>query len=89
MSIAQRSRQATVRAGAALAALATLALIPASPRPASTRAQSRVDFARDVQPLLKERCYECHGPTKQMNGSSWGWQPSGTRPMPRWTRSSA
>ena len=32
------------------------------------RGQARVDFARDVQPLLKERCFECHGPTKQMNG---------------------
>jgi ankyrin repeat protein len=35
---------------------------------AVTRAQTRIDFGRDVQPLLKERCYECHGPTKQMNG---------------------
>jgi hypothetical protein len=25
-------------------------------------------IARDVQPLLKERCYECHGPTKENNG---------------------
>lgn len=32
------------------------------------RGQTRVDFGRDVQPLLKERCFECHGPTKQMNG---------------------
>jgi ankyrin repeat protein len=30
--------------------------------------QTRIDFARDVQPLLKERCFECHGPTKQNNG---------------------
>ena len=27
-----------------------------------------VDFARDVEPLLKERCYVCHGPQQQMNG---------------------
>ena len=30
--------------------------------------QTPIDFARDVQPLLKERCFECHGPTKQNNG---------------------
>ena len=26
------------------------------------------DFARDVQPLFKKHCYECHGPDKQRNG---------------------
>jgi ankyrin repeat protein len=28
----------------------------------------KVDFARDVQPLLRENCYGCHGPTQQKNG---------------------
>src|SRR6266487_3746498 len=32
------------------------------------QAESKVDFARDVQPLLKERCVGCHGPSQQMNG---------------------
>lgn len=34
------------------------------------RAQSpaKVDFARDVQPILRQQCYECHGPSKQKNG---------------------
>ena len=27
-----------------------------------------VDFARDVQPILVERCHECHGAQKQKNG---------------------
>src|SRR6185369_9913894 len=27
-----------------------------------------VDFARDVQPLMKTYCVGCHGPTQQMNG---------------------
>ena len=29
---------------------------------------AKVDFARDVQPLLKEHCLECHGPSQQMRG---------------------
>jgi ankyrin repeat protein len=28
----------------------------------------RVDFVRDVQPILREHCVECHGPTQQMRG---------------------
>lgn len=28
---------------------------------------ARVDFARDVQPILKQRCYGCHGPSHQEN----------------------
>lgn len=27
-----------------------------------------VDFARDVRPLLQQRCIECHGPDKQQGG---------------------
>jgi ankyrin repeat protein len=27
-----------------------------------------VDFVRDVQPILRESCYGCHGPSQQMNG---------------------
>jgi ankyrin repeat protein len=43
------------------------ALVSAAPG----RAQApplKVDFGRDVQPIFKERCYECHGATQQMNG---------------------
>jgi mono/diheme cytochrome c family protein len=29
---------------------------------------SGVDFARDVQPILKENCVKCHGPEKQKGG---------------------
>ena len=32
------------------------------------RAEDRVDFQRDVQPILSEHCYECHGSEKQSNG---------------------
>jgi mono/diheme cytochrome c family protein len=30
--------------------------------PAATKP---VDYARDIQPLLKKSCYKCHGPEKQ------------------------
>ena len=29
---------------------------------------TKVDFARDVQPILREHCFECHGPSQQMRG---------------------
>jgi Planctomycete cytochrome C len=29
---------------------------------------AKVDFVRDVQPILRENCYGCHGPDKPMNG---------------------
>jgi hypothetical protein len=31
-------------------------------------AQAKVDFARDIEPLLVKRCYVCHGPQQQMSG---------------------
>ena len=35
--------------------------------PASAQAPAKVDFRRDVQPLLQARCVGCHGPSLQMN----------------------
>src|SRR5690348_5666160 len=34
----------------------------------AARAEDAVDFGRDVQPLLKAHCHECHGPKQQKNG---------------------
>jgi mono/diheme cytochrome c family protein len=31
-------------------------------------ATSKVDFTHDVQPILADHCYVCHGPTQQMVG---------------------
>ena len=28
----------------------------------------RVDFGRDVQPILRQQCYSCHGAAQQMSG---------------------
>ena len=35
---------------------------------ASAQGSPAVDFARDVQPIFKKHCYECHGPDKHRNG---------------------
>ena len=34
----------------------------------SVSAQSKVDYLRDIKPLLKQRCSSCHGPLKQRSG---------------------
>ena len=34
-------------------------------------AQTKVDFVRDVQTLLAQRCYSCHGPDKQEGDLRW------------------
>ncbi len=40
----------------------------ADERDLTAAATATVDFARDVQPLLKEHCWSCHGPNKQESG---------------------
>ena len=35
------------------------------PPPAAT---AKIDFARDIAPLLEKRCFMCHGPQQQMSG---------------------
>jgi len=37
------------------------------PRPA----QKRIDFVRDIQPILSMHCYSCHGAEKQENELRW------------------
>jgi hypothetical protein len=34
----------------------------------SVAAETAVDYARDVKPILKQRCYACHGALKQKSG---------------------
>ncbi len=48
----------------AAGAIAGLCLIP----PVFSQAPGKVDFARDVQPIFRQNCIGCHGPSKQNNG---------------------
>jgi hypothetical protein len=50
--------------GLSLAAMETTALAAELPPPAARK----IDFAKDLQPLLAERCYDCHGQKKQESG---------------------
>ena len=50
---------------AILAALVLFARSDSAQQPAPAAA---VDFVRDVQPILRDNCYSCHGPERQSNG---------------------
>src|SRR5438552_17571234 len=34
----------------------------------SAQSPTKVDFARDVQPILRQNCVSCHGPAQQISG---------------------
>jgi ankyrin repeat protein/mono/diheme cytochrome c family protein len=36
--------------------------------PPAPQAAEKVDFRRDIQPIFKQSCIGCHGPSQQMNG---------------------
>jgi hypothetical protein len=49
--------------------LFTLSLSRAADDPALPPAsKTRIEFARDIEPLLQKRCWLCHGAQQQMNG---------------------
>ncbi|HUS07616.1 MAG TPA: PSD1 and planctomycete cytochrome C domain-containing protein [Bryobacteraceae bacterium] len=41
--------------------------------------QRKVDYVKDVQPLLQARCYGCHGPGQQMSGLRLDLKDAATR----------
>ena len=56
-------------AGAVLCALLTTPTLLAQPAQVKkVEKVEKVDFRRDVLPLFRQHCYECHGPTKQKRG---------------------
>ncbi|MDB5308750.1 MAG: Planctomycete cytochrome [Gemmataceae bacterium] len=48
-----------------LGALAALALVPTAATAAEPLPAARVDFARDVLPILSDSCFKCHGPDEK------------------------
>ncbi|HLH55089.1 MAG TPA: PSD1 and planctomycete cytochrome C domain-containing protein [Verrucomicrobiae bacterium] len=58
---------------------ALLAIVPALCLAANTKttvtlpppAERKVDFEKDIQPILSARCYSCHGPDKQKADLRW------------------
>ena len=54
---------------AVVSALLMGSVAASSSQPASSaQAAQTVDFVRDVQPIFRQHCYGCHGPTQQMSG---------------------
>jgi len=41
---------------------------PAAPQAPAASASVRADFARDIEPIFRQRCYACHGPGVQTSG---------------------
>jgi mono/diheme cytochrome c family protein len=48
--------------------LVSIVLLAACGAVPMARAAAKVDFKREVQPILEQRCYECHGEKKQKAG---------------------
>jgi hypothetical protein len=44
--------------------------------PARLAAGESVDYLRDVKPVLKTRCFACHGSLKQQAKLRLGWMPA-------------
>ena len=61
MSLTRATVTVTLAAAAMLASVSGQA-------PGVPPAVAKVDFVRDVQPILREHCFSCHGPAQQMNG---------------------
>lgn len=53
-----------IRQQASLLALFTFGVVGAGVAAGSSQAADKLDFSRDIQPILSENCYHCHGPDK-------------------------
>jgi mono/diheme cytochrome c family protein len=50
------------------AVLASSAVLLAAQLPGAAQSAPSVDFVRDIEPIFKQYCYECHGPEKARAG---------------------
>lgn len=50
---------------------------------AVAQAPAKVDFAQDIQPILKQNCVSCHGPAKQSGGLRLDQRSSVMKPLLR------
>ena len=57
-----------LRLGLAIVCSSIVVAVMLSHSAQAQQAPPRVDFVRDVQPLLRQRCISCHGPSQQMSG---------------------
>src|SRR5215470_12100855 len=56
---------------AAAAAIAAGSYVASHNLVRHSRAASRVDFSRDIRPILNQTCAACHGGVRQKNGVSF------------------
>jgi len=56
---------------AALLAVGPLPVRAAAPSQLPPASAVKVDFVKDIQPILSKHCYECHGPQKQKGELRW------------------
>src|SRR6478736_4529582 len=57
-----------MRLSLVLAGVGVIATSALWTRATGAQTPAAVDFVADVQPILRQQCYGCHGPTQQMNG---------------------
>jgi ankyrin repeat protein/mono/diheme cytochrome c family protein/cytochrome c551/c552 len=56
------------RVGVLVGVLGAIATASSWTRAHAAQPSAPVDFVRDVQPIVRQNCYGCHGPSQQMNG---------------------